>query len=65
MAGIVPAAEGDHPGMTADNDLVVRTWRATATSAGAREYHSYFAGTLLPGCVTCPDSLADTCYHAT
>jgi heme-degrading monooxygenase HmoA len=48
MAGIVPAAEGDHPGMTADNDLVVRTWRATATSAGAREYHSYFAGTLLP-----------------
>ena len=34
--------------MTADNDLVVRTWRATATSAGAREYHRYFAGTLLP-----------------
>jgi heme-degrading monooxygenase HmoA len=34
--------------MTADNDLVVRTWHATATSAGAREYHRYFAGTLLP-----------------
>lgn len=34
--------------MTADNDLVVRTWRATATIAGAREYHRYFAGTLLP-----------------
>src|SRR5258708_12653815 len=40
--------EGDHPGMTADNDLVVRTGRATASSAGAREYHRYFAGTLLP-----------------
>ena len=34
--------------MTTGNDLVVRTWRATATSAGAREYHRYFAGTLLP-----------------
>jgi heme-degrading monooxygenase HmoA len=34
--------------MTATNDLVVRTWRATATRAGAREYHRYFAGTLLP-----------------
>ncbi|HEX3925051.1 MAG TPA: hypothetical protein VHY31_22400 [Streptosporangiaceae bacterium] len=34
--------------MTADNDLVVRTWCATASSAGAREYHRYFAGTLLP-----------------
>jgi len=33
--------------MTTDNDLVVRTWRATATSAGAREYQRYFAGTLL------------------
>jgi heme-degrading monooxygenase HmoA len=28
--------------------MIIRTWRATATSAGAREYHSYFAGTLLP-----------------
>jgi heme-degrading monooxygenase HmoA len=34
--------------MIADNDLIVRTWRATATSAGAREYHRYFADTLLP-----------------
>jgi hypothetical protein len=34
--------------MTAANDLVVRTWRATATSAGAREYRRYSAGTLLP-----------------
>jgi hypothetical protein len=34
--------------MTADNDLVVRTWCATASSAGAREYHRYFGGTLLP-----------------
>ena len=34
--------------MTADNDLVVRTWCATATSAGAQEYRRYFAGTLLP-----------------
>ena len=34
--------------MTADNDLVVRTWCATASGAGAREYHRYFAGTLLP-----------------
>jgi hypothetical protein len=34
--------------MTTGNDLVVRTWRATATSARAREYHRYFAGTLLP-----------------
>ena len=34
--------------MTADNDLIVRTWCATATGAGAREYHRYFAATLLP-----------------
>jgi heme-degrading monooxygenase HmoA len=35
-------------GMTTDHGLVVRTWQATATSAGAGEYHRYFAGTLLP-----------------
>jgi heme-degrading monooxygenase HmoA len=28
--------------------MVVRTWRATATSAGAEQYHRYFADTLLP-----------------
>lgn len=28
--------------------MIVRTWSATATSAGARDYGSYFAGTLLP-----------------
>jgi heme-degrading monooxygenase HmoA len=28
--------------------MVVRTWRATATSTGAEQYHRYFADTLLP-----------------
>jgi len=28
--------------------MIVRTWCATATDAGAQEYHRYFAGTLLP-----------------
>lgn len=28
--------------------MVVRTWCATASSAGADEYHRYFADTLLP-----------------
>lgn len=27
---------------------IVRTWNATATSEGARAYHRYFDGTLLP-----------------
>lgn len=34
--------------MTEARELTARTWSATATSAGAREYSSYFAGTLLP-----------------
>jgi hypothetical protein len=34
--------------MTSEENRVVRTWCATATSAGAREYHHYFASTLLP-----------------
>jgi len=29
-------------------NMIVRTWHATATSAGARQYHHYFATTLLP-----------------
>jgi hypothetical protein len=28
--------------------MVVRTWCATASSAGAHAYHRYFADTLLP-----------------
>jgi heme-degrading monooxygenase HmoA len=28
--------------------MIVRTWSATATSAGAESYSRYFAGTLLP-----------------
>jgi heme-degrading monooxygenase HmoA len=28
--------------------MIVRTWCATATSAGARDYSRYFDGTLLP-----------------
>jgi heme-degrading monooxygenase HmoA len=35
-------------GMTETKDLVVRTWSATATSAGAADYSRYFADTLLP-----------------
>jgi heme-degrading monooxygenase HmoA len=35
-------------GMTATTELIARTWSATATSAGAADYGSYFAGTLLP-----------------
>ena len=34
--------------MTDANGLTVRTWSATASSAGAGEYSRYFAGTLLP-----------------
>jgi hypothetical protein len=34
-------------GMTEARDLTVRTWLATADSAGARDYSRYFAGTLL------------------
>ncbi len=34
--------------MTEARELTARTWSATATSAGATEYSSYFAGTLLP-----------------
>jgi heme-degrading monooxygenase HmoA len=34
--------------MTAEKDMIVRTWCAVATRAGAQEYHRYFAGTLLP-----------------
>jgi hypothetical protein len=35
-------------GMTEARELTVRTWLATATSAGAKDYSRYFAGTLLP-----------------
>ena len=35
------------PGMTETSETV-RTWSATATSAGAGDYSRYFAGTLLP-----------------
>jgi len=34
--------------MTASKDMIVRTWCATATSAGAHQYRHYFASTLLP-----------------
>ena len=34
--------------MTDASALTVRTWSATASSAGAGEYSRYFAGTLLP-----------------
>jgi heme-degrading monooxygenase HmoA len=34
--------------MTASTNSIVRTWQATATSAGAAQYHRYFASTLLP-----------------
>ena len=36
------------PGMTEVKGLIVRTWSATAVSAGAADYSRYFAGTLLP-----------------
>ena len=35
-------------GMTNARELTVRTWSATAASAGAEDYSRYFAGTLLP-----------------
>ncbi len=35
-------------GMTNARELTVRTWSATAASAGAKDYSRYFAGTLLP-----------------
>lgn len=34
--------------MTASKNTIVRTWCATATGAGARQYHHYFSSTLLP-----------------
>lgn len=34
--------------MTSMTNAIVRTWSATASSAGADEYSRYFAGTLLP-----------------
>src|SRR5215467_15364506 len=34
--------------------MIVRTWSATATSAGAESYSRYFAGTLLPQLRTLP-----------
>jgi heme-degrading monooxygenase HmoA len=34
--------------------MIVRTWSATATSEGAGNYSSYFAGTLLPQLRTLP-----------
>jgi heme-degrading monooxygenase HmoA len=36
------------PGMTKAKGMIVRTWSATADSAGASDYSRYFAGTLLP-----------------
>jgi heme-degrading monooxygenase HmoA len=36
------------PGMTEAKGMIVRTWSATATSAGAEDYSAYFGGTLLP-----------------
>ena len=35
-------------GMTEPKGMIVRSWSATATSAGAWDYSRYFAGTLLP-----------------
>jgi hypothetical protein len=35
-------------GMANASELTVRTWSATASSTGARDYARYFAGTLLP-----------------
>jgi heme-degrading monooxygenase HmoA len=34
--------------MTEAKGMIVRSWSATATSAGAGDYTRYFAGTLLP-----------------
>jgi hypothetical protein len=34
--------------MTNAEELTVRTWSATASSAGAADYGRYFTGTLLP-----------------
>jgi heme-degrading monooxygenase HmoA len=34
--------------MTEAKAMTVRTWSATASPAGARDYSHYFAGTLLP-----------------
>jgi hypothetical protein len=34
--------------MTEQDSVIVRTWSATATPAGAQNYRRYFAGTLLP-----------------
>ena len=35
-------------GMNEAKGAIVRTWSATATSAGAADYARYFGGTLLP-----------------
>jgi hypothetical protein len=35
-------------GMTETRETIVRTWSATATSAGAGDYSRYFGGALLP-----------------
>jgi heme-degrading monooxygenase HmoA len=37
------------PVMTQTTGMIVRTWSATADSAGAGNYSRYFDGTLLPG----------------
>jgi heme-degrading monooxygenase HmoA len=34
--------------MTNETEPIVRTWSATASTAGAGDYSRYFAGTLLP-----------------
>jgi heme-degrading monooxygenase HmoA len=34
--------------MTEPDNLIVRTWSATATPTGAQNYRQYFANTLLP-----------------
>lgn len=40
--------------MAQANGMIVRTWSAIATSAGAGNYSRYFAGTLLPQLRTLP-----------
>jgi hypothetical protein len=41
-------------GMTETQGTIVRTWSATATSAGAADYARYFGGALLPELRTLP-----------
>ena len=45
--------------------MIVRSWSATAASAGAGDYSRYFAGTLLPQLRELPGFAARTCSAAT